>query len=123
MPAFKPEDADWLVCEALNVGDLDATMALYEPGASWGELGQIVTGTEAIREVMSSFIAMKGAVTLQDVKAVQSGDIALLYSTWSYTGTGADGSAISKSGQGREVVRRQPDGTWRFIIDDPNSCG
>ena len=39
MPAFKPEDADWLVCEALNVGDLDATMALYEPGASWGRAG------------------------------------------------------------------------------------
>jgi hypothetical protein len=27
---------------------------------------------------------------------------------------------VSMSGQGREVVRRQPDGTWRFVIDAPN---
>jgi hypothetical protein len=50
-------------------------------------------------------------------------DIALLASTWSLVGTGPDGKPVRKSGQGREVVRRQPDGTWRFGIDAPNGLG
>ena len=121
MPARRPEEADLLIGEAINAGDLDAAVALYEPEASFVPArGQVITGTEAIREVMTGFIAMKPKLTIQVPKVVQVGDIALLYSEWSVTGTGPDGSAINLTGKGREVVRRQPDGTWRFIIDDPN---
>ena len=121
MPARRPEEADLLIGEAINAGDLDAAVALYEPEASFVPApGQAITGTEAIREVMTGFIAMKPKLTIQVPKVVQVGDIALLYSEWSVTGTGPDGSAINLTGKGREVVRRQPDGTWRFIIDDPN---
>jgi hypothetical protein len=27
------------------------------------------------------------------------------------------------SGKAREIVRRQPDGSWRFVIDDPYGGG
>ena len=124
MPARNPEDLDRLVCEAISAGDLEAAVALYEPGASLvPEPGQIATGTEAIRQGMSGFIAMKPTLTLEEVKAVQAGDIALLSSRWSLTGTGADGNPVNMTGQGREVARRQPDGTWLFIVDDPFSAG
>ena len=77
---------------------------------------------EAIRQVMSQFLALQPTLTLK-VTAVQAGAIALLSSTWSLAGTGPDGKPVSMSGQGREVVRRQPDGTWRFVIDAPNGLG
>ncbi len=124
MPARNPEDCDRLVCEAITAGDIEAALALYESTATFvPQPGQAVTGTEAIRQAMSGFIAMKPKLVLEDVKAVRSGDIALLYSRWFMTGTGPDGNSVNMSGRGREVVRRQRDGTWRFIIDDPNGGG
>ena len=121
MPAYTPEDVDRLLCEALSAGDLDAVVALYEPGAQFvvGE-GQIVTGQDAIRDVMEQFLELQPTLTVHKVTAVQADDIALLSSTWSLDGTGLDGKAIHLSGQGREVVRRHADGAWRFVIDDPN---
>jgi hypothetical protein len=37
------------------------------------------------------------------------------------SGTGPDGSAVSMSGDTSEVIRKQSDGTWRYVIDDPFS--
>lgn len=123
MPARRPEDLDTLIGQAINAGDIQAALALYEPNASFvAEPGKVVTGTEAIREVLTGFIAMKPTITI-DVKAVESGDLALLYGTWSMSATGPDGNAIKESGQSREVARRQPNGDWLFVIDDPNGGG
>ena len=45
MPARRPEEADLLVIEALNTGDVEAALALYEPGATFvPEPGQAATG-------------------------------------------------------------------------------
>ena len=120
MPAYTPEDADRLLCEAISAGDLEAALAFYEPEARFvAEPGNVVTGKEAIRQVMSHFLALRPTLTLEKVTAVQAGDIALLASTWSLVGTGPDGTPVRMSGQGREVVRRQPDGTWLRVLDQP----
>ena len=124
MPARKPEECDTLLVEAINRGDLETAVALYEPNASFvQDSGQVVTGLSAIREVMQSFVALKPKFTIE-VKAVQSGDgnLALLRGKWSATGTGPDGKPVTISGNSTEVVRRQPDGTWRFIIDNPRGA-
>jgi uncharacterized protein (TIGR02246 family) len=124
MPAHTPEDVDRLLCEAISAGDLEAALAFYEPEAQFvAQPGNVVTGNDAIRQVISQFLSMKPTLRLEKVTAVQAGDIALLASTWSLTGTGPDGQAVNLSGQGQEVVRRQPDGTWKFIIDAPNGLG
>ena len=57
-------------------------------------------------------------------KVVSAGDdLAVLYNDWSMSATGADGAAVSGSGKAIEIVRRQPDGTWRFVVDDPFGRG
>ena len=43
----------------------------------------------------------------------------LIGSDHTITGTRPDGKRISSSARGTEVVRRQADGTWRFVIDNP----
>ena len=122
MPARKPEECDLLLGEALNAGDLEAAVALYEPNASFVQQpGQVVTGRAAIREVMQGFLAVKPKLKIE-VNAVQGGDVALLRSKWSLNGTGPDGKPVTMSGNGTEVVRRQADGTWLFVIDNPNGA-
>ena len=49
----------------------------------------------------------------------QSGDIAVLDCKSTVIDTAADGTVTEHSGASIEVVRRQADGTWRFVIDVP----
>ena len=54
---------------------------------------------------------------------VESGDMALLHSRWTLKGTAPDGSPVEMAMQGTEVVRRQVNGNWLFVIDNPFSTG
>jgi uncharacterized protein (TIGR02246 family) len=120
MPARNPEELDRLFSEALNSGNLDALVALYEPQATLTpEPGQVVTGTQAIREALSAFVAIKPTITLEVKTLAQTGDIALTSAKWALAGTGPDGNQTTMSGHSVEVSRRQPDGSWLFVIDTP----
>lgn len=124
MPAQKPEDCNLLLIEALNRGDLEAAVALFEPNATFVlDSGQVVTGVAAIREVMQSFLALKPTMTME-VNAVhnEDGTLALTRGKWSLSGTGPDGKPVTMSHNSTEVVRRQPDGSWKFIIDNPRGA-
>ena len=66
MPATSPEQCDILVGQAISAGDVDAAVAHYEPGATFvPEPGKTVIGTDAIREVMVGFIAMKPTLKVE----------------------------------------------------------
>ncbi len=122
MPARKPEECDLLLIEAAHAGDVEAAVALYEPNASFvQDSGEVATGHAAIREVMKGFLALKPRFTMK-VDAVQNGDgtLALTRSTWSMTGTDPEGKSVTLGGHSAEVVRRQSDGTWKFVIDNPH---
>ncbi len=120
MPARKPEEIHGLFADALNSGEIDALMALYEPGASLvPQPGQLATGTQAIRQALSAFLVMKPTITVATRKIVQVGDIALPYSRWTLRGSRPDGKTVEMAGQGTEVVRRQPDGAWLLVVDNP----
>ena len=122
MPARKPEECDLLLIEAMHKGDLEAAVALYEPNATLVlDSGEVITGQAAIREAARSYLALKPKFT-QEVKALLGGDgdLALTSSTWSVTGIDAEGKPFMGKGKSMEVVRRQADGTWRFVIDNPH---
>jgi uncharacterized protein (TIGR02246 family) len=124
MPAHKPEELDELFVQALNSGDLDALIALYEPEASFNpEPGQVVTGTQAIREAAQGFLAMNPTLTLETKTLNQTSDLALTTANWHLTGLGPNDTTVDMRGQSVEVSRRQPDGTWRFVIDNPFGLG
>jgi ketosteroid isomerase-like protein len=44
-----------------------------------------------------------------------------VHADWSITGTGPDGKPAKMEGRSAEVARRQRDGTWLFLIDNPNA--
>ena len=122
MPAHSPEELDQNFEKALNAGDLEGLVALYEPQAVFvSEPGQTVSGTEAIREVLSAFVSMNPTITVAVQTLGQMDDIALTAAKWEMSGTGPDGQPIQMRGDSKEVCRRQADGTWLFIIDDPGT--
>jgi uncharacterized protein (TIGR02246 family) len=120
MAVRNPEDIHRAFTTAFNAGDLDGLMALYEPGASLAPApGQTVSGTEAIRSALAEFLALQGQMTIMTLRIVPCGDLALLHGSWTLVGTGPDGKAVELEGRDTEVVRKQGDGGWRFIIDNP----
>ncbi len=124
MPAMKPEDCDILIGDALSAGDVDAIMELYEPGACFvaDPDADAVTGTNNLRQMFEGMIASKPKVSATVTKVVQADEIAILYSKWTATSTDENGQTQTDSGAGTEVVRRQADGTWRFVIDHPTGA-
>jgi len=124
MPARTPDEVPLLFARAFAAGDLDSAVALYEPQAAFvAQPGEAVTGTEAIREALSGFLALEPMFDLEVKKVFRAGDIALCFDEWTLTGTGPDGETISMSGQTSSVVRQQPDGSWLFVIDNPYGAG
>ena len=120
MPAKTPEDTDRLFAEALNAGRIDDLVALYEPQATlMPSPGKLVTGSAAIREALAQFIAAKPKMSLKPKVVAQSGDLAVLTAKWDLAMTGQDGKPANMTGQSVEVVRRQSDGRWLFVIDLP----
>ena len=120
MAARAPEDLDRLFAGAMNAGDLDALVDLYESDASLTPApGKVVVGIDAIREALRGFLDGKPKMTLSPRVVARSGDLALLTSKWELSMTGADGKPAKMGGQSVEIARRQPDGNWLFAIDLP----
>ncbi len=120
MPTSTPDEVLSLLGQAFNAGDLESILALYEPEATFVvQPGDTVTGTEALREAFSGFLALKPTFELEVKKVFIAGDIALSFADWTLTGTGPDGETMSMSGQGSDVLREQQDGRWLFVIDNP----
>src|SRR5688572_19115551 len=120
MPVQRPEEMHPTFTAAFNAGDMTALMDLYEPEASLAPApGEMVSGTAAISEALTGFLALKGRMTIDTVRVIPAGDLALLHGNWILSGTGPDGHDVELAGRNTEVIRRQADGTWRFIIDNP----
>ena len=120
MPARTPEELDVLFANAINAGDIEAAIELYEPGAClMPDPGQVAFGISAVREALGGLIAMKPRIRLDAKKLAETEGIALTTSKWVLEGTGPDGKPVKMEGQSAEVARRQPDGTWLFVIDNP----
>ncbi|HEX6277202.1 MAG TPA: nuclear transport factor 2 family protein [Polyangiaceae bacterium] len=105
---------------AFHKGDIDGIMRTYEPVAVVvGEPGKSVSGTPALRAMFAGFIAAKARFTFQGHEVFQADDIALHLTPWRMTGVAPDGTAVAASGLSVAVLRRQPDGSWLMVIDDP----
>ena len=120
MAARRPEEVDRLFERALNAGDMEALLALYEPHASlMPSPGNVVVGAPAIREALAAFIAGKPRITVHPRLVSETGDLALVNAKWDLEIDGPDGKRAKMNGSSVEVLRRQPDGSWRFAIDMP----
>ena len=115
-----PEQVLEAIVDGINSGNLDALMPLYEPEAAFAtEPGSLAHGAPGIREALTGFIAMKGKLDLDVTRVLEVDDLALVIGVWSFDGTGPDGEAVRLEARNADVLRRQPDGTWRFVIDNP----
>lgn len=106
---------------ALNAGQRDALLDCYEPEATFvAQPGETVKGREAIKQVLDSFLALKGQVQLEQKLKIQGEGIVLMSYAWSLEGRDpATGEPVNLGGQTVDVVRQQSNGGWLVAIDNP----
>jgi enoyl-CoA hydratase len=120
MPSYDPEELAHLFAERASAGDLEGLLALYEKDATFvGPDGEQAGGEDTIRERLRELLAAAPHVTpTGDRQLVLSGDIALMSAGWQMR-LGRDDSAPEVEGMSTEVARRQADGSWLYVIDQP----
>ena len=116
MPAHNPAEIHALFLGAFNRGDVEAVVALYEPNAVIVIGGETVAGRQAIRETYQRLFASHGHMELETRALVETEELALLHANWTYQTEETTLRRLST-----EVVRRQADGTWLFVIDEPRT--
>jgi ketosteroid isomerase-like protein len=96
-------------------------MALYEPGARFvPRSGETVVGRDRIRHVMAELIRTKTRLHSRVIKEVTVDDIALPCTDFQGTMVDSSGETVEVRNKAIEVLRRQPDGTWKLIVGYPN---
>src|SRR5262245_27050943 len=119
MPATTPDETNARFEAAVNRGDVDAALALYEPEACLvGSPGEPVFGHDAIRQMLQARVDAQPTLTMEPSAVLQVGEVALTSHAWKATADGPNGQ-VELAGHAVEVLRRQADGTWLFVIDDP----
>jgi ketosteroid isomerase-like protein len=108
-PAHGPQDLARLLVSREQAGDVEGMAALYEPDAilDIGD-GQLACGRGAIRRFYAELVATGRKFDLgQQRPAIVNGDLAL-------SSTRLPDGVVTA-----EIARRQGDGTWLWVIDQP----
>jgi len=118
MSANEPTQVIEVFAKLFNSGDMDGLMdTLYEDDVVLvpGPGAEVAKGKDAARAVLQEFLNLGGTITIEAAAAYEMGDIALTHSKWKLDVPGAD----AMTGTTAEIVRRQPDGSWKYVVDNP----
>jgi len=105
--AFDPNDLEKLFVSRANARDIDGLVSLYEQDAvvRSGD-GRLLVGMDDLARFFTGYLATRPALSPSDqLAALSSGDLAL-------TASRHDGGEVSV-----EIARRQPDGSWLWVVD------
>ncbi len=105
--AKKPNDLEKYFVERANAGDVEGLVALYEPDAILTDgSGKIAVGINQIRNFFVNFLSGRPMLDPSNqAEALCCGGLSLT------------SSKLSNGDITAEVARRQPDGSWLWVID------
>jgi len=116
MSAKTPEEICALFRDLMGAGDLESVMTLYDSGVVFlNEAGHEKRGTRELRDELAPLAAARPEIDFEIRQVIRAGDIALMHTFWTFA------SPKPMSLLATEVARRQPDGSWRWLIGDPYS--
>jgi ketosteroid isomerase-like protein len=106
-----PEDLLNSQVEEFNKGDISFLMTLYEKDACFASKPeQVVDDLDTIRWTLQGFVDMGAKLEVRVKRVIQASDLALLITEWSINGNESNGTV---------VLRRQSNGTWLMVIENP----
>lgn len=111
-----PRELNATFASLYNARDLEGMLSLYESGAAHenAQTQETDVGLAAIETSLRTLLDLPGKMVSRNNFCIVSDDLALLRADWSISD--AQGGPIAE-GSSVEIARRQPDGSWRSVID------
>lgn len=119
MAVQRPQD--WVRCfeEYVNRGDMDKLMSLYENSARVVPLhSKDSAGIDGVRQMLTGLIASGTRLHGEVTRTTIVDDVAVIYSDW--VQSSRTGNTPESRHKAIEVLRQQPDGSWKLIVGDPD---
>lgn len=119
---WHPDQMNDTFARAFNSRVLANLLALYEENAllRTGGAAQTYQGRARIAEALQGLLAMPGRMVSRNNFCLEADGLALLRADFALYG---DDGAVLLGGGTAEVLRRQPDGSWRYLIDHAAAVG
>jgi ketosteroid isomerase-like protein len=121
--AIRAADAAW--SKTAESKQVDAWVAYYAEDATVLPPNEpMASGTQAIRKTIGDMLAIPGfSIKWQatKVEGARSGDIGYSFGTYEATVNDAKGTPMMDHGKYVTIWKKQPDGSWKSIVDTFNS--
>jgi uncharacterized protein (TIGR02246 family) len=120
LPAQGPEHVVEAMDRAFNEGDLATLLSFYEEAAIVvAEPSRTVSGKAQLRTFFEN--AMRSEVSAKQIKTrvIEADGLALFLSRWTLTPNEVKADAPVRTFVATTVFRKQPDGSWKALIDNP----
>lgn len=117
MLANEPSQLPLVFRHHLNAGEVQGLLDdYYAPDAAYSPIPGVVVRGDDLRRAVERLVALDAPieVTVRHV-VVSDEQTALIVLDWTINGAGIAGTAT-------DVARRQPDGTWKCVIDNPHGA-
>ena len=122
--AGSPAQLMTLFAERAANGDAVGLIGLYEPGAVFEpEFGTVLRGVDEFRPALTELAQLRPRIDYAgEPDVVIVGDIAIVSNLWTMTAELPDGTRLREGGVSADVLRRQRDGSWLVLIDQPRGA-
>lgn len=106
--------------DSFHKKDIISVMASYERNAVIAfEPGKPVSGPDAFQKGFNGFFGLNPMFTYSGHEVFVNGNLAIHIAPWFMTGRAPDGNEVHQQGLSVAVLRKQPDGKWLMVFDNP----
>ncbi|WP_422351047.1 YybH family protein [Flagellimonas sp.] len=106
---------------AFHNKDIDGIMTTYDSSAMVVfEPERPISDKRELKETFLGAFAINPKFTYSGHEIYVTGDSAVHLAPWTMLGTAPDGTKIEQSGLSIAVLRKQEDGSWLMIFDNPH---
>lgn len=107
--------------ESFHAGDLEGIMDHYETTAAIAfEAGTTISDSAVIRQMFQGAFTLNPKFSYSGHEVMVLNDLAIHFAPWTMNGKTPDGQEITQSGLSVSVLRKQSDGNWLLVIDNPH---
>lgn len=109
-----PHQLSVLFVDYFDKGDVDGLVSLYENDALLVVPGASANDPDGRRKIFEQFLAIDAKVRVVNKTLLVRGDVALSHGHLFIEAEGQESLEIRTA----EILRRQGDGTWKYIVDN-----
>lgn len=119
LPLF-PQKMNQYFADAYNSGEVENLIRLFEENAKSVTVeGNVLSSVRQIKSDHQKLLQLGGRMTSTNIFCVEFENIALLRADWIIKTFDSKGQEIEIIGSSSEIVRKQSNGTWLYVIDHP----